>query len=47
MDYRRSRRTKNGKLFFYDTGGDIVEDLGALRIPESAYRPRSFGDEYE
>ena len=23
-------RTKNGELFFYDTGGDIVEDLGTL-----------------
>src|SRR5690348_17395237 len=23
-------RNKNGEIFFYDTGGDIVEDLGTL-----------------
>lgn len=23
-------RNRNGDLFFYDTGGDIVQDLGAL-----------------
>lgn len=23
-------RNKNGEIFFYDTGGDIIEDLGAL-----------------
>ncbi len=23
-------RNKNGEIYFYDTGGDIIEDLGAL-----------------
>jgi len=23
-------RNRNGDLFFYDTGGDIIQDLGAL-----------------
>ena len=23
-------RNRNGDIFFYDTGGDIVQDLGAL-----------------
>ncbi len=34
-------RTKNGELFFYDTGGDIVEDLGHARIPEGPNRARA------
>jgi hypothetical protein len=40
-------RTKNGELFFYDTGGDIVEDLGTLEYLKARIVRAHFGDEYE
>src|SRR5436190_22966270 len=40
-------RTKNGELFFYDTGGDIVEDLGTLEYLKARIVRAHVGDEYE
>jgi hypothetical protein len=40
-------RTKSGELFFYDTGGDIVEDLGTLEYLKARIVRAHFGDEYE
>ena len=31
-----SAENKSGEIFFYDTGGDIVEDLGTLKYRSSA-----------
>ena len=40
-------RNKNGEIFFYDTGGDIVEDLGALEYIKERIARAHFGDEPE
>ena len=40
-------RNKNGEIFFYDTGGDIVEDLGTLEYLKARIVRAHFGDEYE
>jgi len=40
-------RNKDGEIFFYDTGGDIIEDLGTLEYLKGAHRARHFGDEPE
>ena len=40
-------RNKNGEIFFYDTGGDIVEDLGTLDYLKQRIIRAHFGDEGE
>src|SRR5262249_61504268 len=40
-------RNKNGEIFFYDTGGDIVEDLGTLEYLKERITRAHFGDEPE
>ena len=40
-------RNKNGEIFFYDTGGDIVEDLGTLDYLKQRILRAHFGDETE
>jgi hypothetical protein len=38
---RRVGRNKEGEIFFYDTGGDIIEDLGTLEYLERTHHPRT------
>ena len=38
-------RNKNGEIFFYDTGGDIVEDLGTLEYIKERILRAHFGEE--
>ena len=38
-------RNKNGEIFFYDTGGDIIEDLGSLEYLKERITRAHFGDE--
>ena len=40
-------RNKNGDIFFYDTGGDIIEDLGTLEYLKERIVRAHFGDEPE
>jgi len=40
-------RNKSGEIFFYDTGGDIVEDLGTLEYLKERVTRAHFGDEPE
>jgi hypothetical protein len=40
-------RNKNGEIFFYDTGGDIIEDLGTLEYVKERIVRAHFGDESE
>ena len=40
-------RNKNGEIFFYDTGGDIVEDLGTLEYVKERITRAHFGEEPE
>ena len=40
-------KNKNGEIFFYDTGGDILEDLGTLEYLKQRIIRAHFGDEYE
>ena len=40
-------RNKKGEIFFYDTGGDIVEDLGTLDYLKQRIIRAHFGDESE
>src|SRR2546425_9460158 len=40
-------RNKSGEIFFYDTGGDIVEDLGTLEYLKERITRAHFGDEPE
>ena len=40
-------RNKNGEIFFYDTGGDIVEDLGTREYLKERITRAHFGDEPE
>ena len=40
-------RNKNGEIFFYDTGGDIIEDLGTLEYLKERIVRAHFGDEPE
>src|SRR5260370_23360347 len=37
-------RNKNGEIFFYDTGGDIVEDLRTLDYLKQRIIRAHFGD---
>jgi hypothetical protein len=38
-------RNKNGEIFFYDTGGDIIEDLGTLEYLKERIVRAHFGEE--
>ena len=38
-------RNKNGEIFFYDTGGDILEDLGTLEYLKQRIIRAHFGDD--
>lgn len=40
-------RNKDGEIFFYDTGGDIVEDLGSLEYLKERILRAHFDDEGE
>jgi hypothetical protein len=40
-------RNKNGEIFFYDTGGDIIEDLGTLEYIKERIIRAHFGEESE
>ena len=40
-------RNKNGEIFFYDTGGDIIEDRGTLESLKERITRAHFGDEPE
>ncbi len=40
-------RNKSGEIFFYDTGGDIIEDLGTLDYLKQRIIRAHFGDESE
>ena len=40
-------RNKNGEIFFYDTGGDIIEDLGTLEYIKERIIRAHFGEEPE
>ncbi|HEV8344872.1 MAG TPA: hypothetical protein VGR30_21125 [Candidatus Binatia bacterium] len=37
-------RNRNGDILFYDTGGDIIEDLGALEYIKQRILRDYFGD---
>ncbi|TMA13448.1 MAG: hypothetical protein E6J89_01340 [Deltaproteobacteria bacterium] len=37
-------RNRNGDLFFYDTGGDIIQDLGALEYIKERILRDYFGE---
>ncbi len=37
-------RNKNGDIFFYDTGGDILHDLGALEYVKERILRDHFGE---
>ncbi len=37
-------RNRNGDIFFYDTGGDIIQDLGALEYIKEKIIRDYFGD---
>jgi len=38
-------RNKQGEIFFYDTGGDIIEDLGTLAYLKERIARAHFGEE--
>ncbi|MCX8071780.1 MAG: hypothetical protein N3C12_04940 [Candidatus Binatia bacterium] len=40
-------RTKSGDILFYDTGGDILEDLGSLEYLKQRIVRAHFGEDYE
>jgi len=40
-------RNKNGEIFFYDAGGDIIEDLGTLEYIKERILRAHFVDEPE
>ena len=40
-------RNKNGEIFFYDTGGDIIEDLGTLEYLKARIARAHFGEDVE
>lgn len=37
-------RNRNGDIFFYDTGGDIIQDLGALEYVKERIMRDYFGE---
>ena len=40
-------RNKEGEIFFYDTGGDIIEDLGTLEYLKERILRAHFGEDVE
>lgn len=40
-------RSKEGEIYFYDTGGDIIEDLGTLEYVKARVIQAHFDDEAE
>lgn len=40
-------RNKDGEIFFYDTGGDIIEDLGTLEYLKERIARAHFGEDVE
>ncbi len=40
-------RNKNGDIFFYDTGGDVLHDLGALEYIKERILRDHFGESDE
>ncbi len=38
-------RNKDGEIFFYDTGGDIIEDLGTLEYLKERIARAHFGED--
>jgi len=40
-------RNKNVEIFFYVTGGDIIEDLGTLEYRKERITRAHFGDEVD
>ena len=40
-------RNKNGEIFFYDTGGDIIEDLGTLEYLKERIARAHFGEDVD
>ena len=40
-------RNVQGEIFFYDTGGDVVEDLGTLEYLKERIIRAHFGDDPE
>ncbi len=38
-------RNKRGEIFFYDTGGDILEDLGTLEYLKERIARAHFGED--
>ncbi len=40
-------RNKDGEIFFYDTGGDIIEDLGTLEYLKSRIARAHFGEDVD
>jgi len=40
-------RNKDGEIFFYDTGGDIIEDLGTLEYLKERIVRAHFGEDID
>ena len=40
-------RNKEGEIFFYDTGGDIIEDLGTLDYLKERIARAHFGEDLD
>ena len=40
-------RNEDGEIFFYDTGGDIIEDLGTLEYLKERIARAHFGEDVE
>ncbi len=40
-------RNKSGEIFFYDTGGEIIEDLGTLEYLKQVITRAHFGEDSE
>jgi hypothetical protein len=40
-------RNKDGEIFFYDTGGDIIEDLGTLDYLKERIVRAHFGEDID
>jgi hypothetical protein len=40
-------RNHKGDIFFYDTGGDIIEDLGTLEYLKARIARAHFGEDVE
>ena len=38
-------RNRNGDIFFYDTGGDIIQDLGTLEYLKERILREYFGED--